>query len=89
MNKCLSLCRCSKHSPSKKAPGSFSASDRAKRRRPRTKSESEALRRETASVLHKAMAVLQMASVAQFGCGAKERFSSNTLKQTNKGNHYG
>ena len=67
----------------------YAAASGKGKKRPRTKSEAEALHRETVSILHKAMAVLQLATVAQFGCGAKERFSSNTLKQTQKGNHYG
>ncbi|TRY70760.1 hypothetical protein TCAL_04878 [Tigriopus californicus] len=56
--------------------------------RSRTKSEQEEIRQQTVSILQKAMAVLQLTTISQFGCGA-EQFSKNTLKRTTKGKHYG
>ena len=62
-------------------------------RRKRTQSEQEEIHNRTVNILQKAMAVLQLTAVSQFGCGgglgSKEQFYKNTLKQTPKGNHYG
>ncbi len=61
--------------------------------RVRTRSDQDELRRKTENILQKALAVLQLTAVSQFGCGAGsgggDGFYKNTLKKTPKGNHYG
>ena len=87
---CTGCGTCSKHtSPSKQ--GGLKGSQRRSQKsfRKRTKSEQEQLRQQTESILEKAMAVLQLTTLAQFGCGGEQAFYKNSLKNTPKGNHYG
>ena len=49
----------------------------------------EAAATDRQSILEKAMAVLQLTTLAQFGCGGEQAFYKNSLKNTPKGNHYG
>ena len=54
--------------------------------------QQEELNKQTENILQKTVAVLQLAAVSQFGCGARvvgDGFAKNTLKRTPKGNHYG
>ncbi|XP_059091425.1 RUN domain-containing protein 1-like isoform X2 [Tigriopus californicus] len=87
-------CGCSKHNSPSHGPSNTAAELDARHRariakfRSRTKSEQEEIRQQTVSILQKAMAVLQLTTISQFGCGA-EQFSKNTLKRTTKGKHYG
>lgn len=91
-----SISSCSKHnSPAHGGSSSSTSAEldarhraRIAKFRSRTKSEQEEIRQQTVSILQKAMAVLQLTTISQFGCGS-EQFSKNTLKQTTKGNHYG
>ena len=88
---CTGCGTCSKHtSPSKGGVTGVKGSQRRpKSFRKRTKSEHEQIRRQTESILEKAMAVLQLTTLAQFGCGGEQAFYKNSLKNTPKGNHYG
>ena len=55
----------------------------------------EEIRKRSATLIEKAMTLLQLTAIAQFGCGSQERaaasaqFYKNTLKKTSKGNHFG
>jgi hypothetical protein len=81
--------RCSKHnSPNKSSSHGHKDHVHVPRYRTRTASEQEEIRKQTASILQKALAVLQLTALAQFGCGS-EHFHKNSLKKTTKGNHYG
>lgn len=51
--------------------------------------DGETLTDKAAGVLEKASSILNMFAVTQLGCGAPNRFQKNTLKRTNKGNHWG
>ena len=87
---CTGCGTCSKHtSPSKGGTGGKGSQRKPRSFRKRTKSEQEQLRRQTESILEKAMAVLQLTTLAQFGCGGEQAFYKNSLKNTPKGNHYG
>ena len=78
-------CGCNKHaSPSKSGKGPAAST----RFRSRTKSEQEEIRKQTVGILERAMAVLQLTTIAQFGCGG-DQFYKNKLKNTQKGNHFG
>lgn len=41
------------------------------------------------SIIQKAGTLLQIFALTQMGCGARSQFEKNTLKTTNKGNHWG
>ena len=88
---CTGCGTCTKHtSPSKGGGAGVKGSQRRpKSFRKRTKSEHEQIRKQTESILEKAMAVLQLTTLAQFGCGGEQAFYKNSLKNTPKGNHYG
>ena len=85
---CTGCGTCSKHTSPSKSGGSHK-SKRPRSFRKRTKSEQEQIRQQTESILEKAMAVLQLTTLAQFGCGGEQAFYKNSLKNTPKGNHYG
>ena len=85
---CTGCGTCSKHTSPSKSGGAHKAR-RPRSFRKRTKSEQEKIRQETESILEKAMAVLQLTTLAQFGCGGEQAFYKNSLKNTPKGNHYG
>lgn len=61
------------------------------RRRTRAKERqtTEEERRKRDKVIQRMITLLQMFAVVQFGCGNREVFKSNTMKQTTKGNHWG
>ena len=79
--------RCSKHNSPAKA-GHKAGHKTVPRYLTRSKSEQDKIHQQTVSILQRAMAVLQLTTLAQFGCGT-EHFYKNTLKNTPKGNHYG
>ena len=86
---CTGCGTCSKHTSPTKVGGLKGSQRRQKSFRKRTKSEQEEIRKQTQSILEKAMAVLQLTTLAQFGCGGEQAFYKNSLKNTPKGNHYG
>lgn len=86
----MSLSRCAKHSDATRKSAKRAAA--AKSFSSRRMKQQEELNKQTESILQKTVAVLQLAAVSQFGCGARvvgDGFSKNTLKRTPKGNHYG
>ena len=85
---CTGCGTCSKHSSPQKG-GTKAAPRRPRNFRKRTKSEQEEIRKQTEGILEKAMALLQLTTLAQFGCGGEQAFYKNSLKNTPKGNHYG
>ena len=51
---------------------------------------SQDVHEETSSLMKRALTLLQLMTLTQFGCGGhSHRFSSNELKKTPRGNHWG
>ena len=83
--------RCAKHSDTARK-GAAAKRAAARSFSSRRMKQQEELNKQTENILQKTVAVLQLAAVSQFGCGARvvgDGFAKNTLKRTPKGNHYG
>ena len=84
--------RCAKHSDAARKGAAAKRAAAARSFSSRRMKQQEELNKQTENILQKTVAVLQLAAVSQFGCGARvvgDGFAKNTLKRTPKGNHYG
>lgn len=85
-------CGCAKHSDAARKGAAAKRAAAARSFSSRRMKQQEELNKQTENILQKTVAVLQLAAVSQFGCGARvvgDGFAKNTLKRTPKGNHYG
>uniref|UniRef100_T1J021 RUN domain-containing protein n=1 Tax=Strigamia maritima TaxID=126957 RepID=T1J021_STRMM len=80
----MCTCNCPLHGRRKKVDDSL---ERSRKRGGKGSSENE-IHTRTVNIMKRALALLQIFAITQFGCGS-EHFHKNTLKRTARANHWG
>ncbi|GAB6018509.1 hypothetical protein CHUAL_000207 [Chamberlinius hualienensis] len=82
-------CNCKVHSKHLTNPAEARTAKWKNQKKVKNIIANDEVHRRTMSVVKRAITLLQMFIVTQFGCGIKTRFQQNLMKQTVGGNHWG